>query len=84
MIKLDLSTFLFLYLLLSAVLLLIAWASLDLGTKMKTFSPDEKFIWHCNICDHNYIDSINDEISKCPRCGSYTEKVKQHYKSNPT
>lgn len=74
MINLDLSMLLFLYLFFSTLLLLIAWSFLDFGTKMKTFTQDEKFLWHCDICDYNYIDSMSEHISKCPRCGSYTEK----------
>ena len=76
MITLNLSMLLFLYLFFSTVMLLVAWFFLDFGTRLKTFSPDEKFIWHCNICDHNFIDSLSIDISKCPRCGSYTEKEK--------
>ena len=76
MINIDLSMLLFLYLFFSTILLLVAWSFLDFGVGMKTFTPDEKFIWHCNICDHNYIDSLSEDISKCPRCGSYNEKQK--------
>ena len=74
MIKADISTVVFLYILLSVVVVLIAWLFLDFGTKLKTYSSDEKYIWHCNICVNTYIDSKSGEISKCPRCGSYIEK----------
>lgn len=74
MIKLDISMAIFLYLLFSAVFLLIVWSFFDFGTKLKTFSSDEKYIWHCSICTLTYIDSRHEEISKCPRCGSYTHR----------
>ena len=74
MINIDLPMFLFIYLFFSTVLLLIAWSFLDFGTRLKNFTPDEKFIWHCNICDYHYIDSLSEDISRCPRCGSYNEK----------
>ncbi len=74
MIKVDLSTALFWYLLLSVVLVLVAWVFFNFGIGLKTFSSEEKYIWHCSICGHTYIDSRHDEISKCPRCGTYIEK----------
>lgn len=74
MIRMEISTALFFYLLGTAVLMLLAWSFFDFGTKLKTYSSDEKFIWHCSICTFTYIDSRHDNISKCPRCGSYNEK----------
>ncbi len=75
MIKVDISMALFLYLLFSAVFILVVWSFFDFGTKLKTFSSDEKYIWHCSICANTYIDSRHDEISKCPRCNSYNQKI---------
>jgi len=74
MIKVDISMALFLYLFFSVFIVLLAWIFISFGTKLKTFSSEEKYIWHCSICGHTYIDSRHDEISKCPRCGSYIEK----------
>ena len=76
MIKLDISVALFIYLFFSAVLLLLVWFFLDFGTRLKTFSSDEKYIWHCHICSFNYIDSRHDEFSVCPRCASYNQRHK--------
>ncbi|MCK5451420.1 MAG: hypothetical protein KAI70_06610 [Candidatus Omnitrophica bacterium] len=76
MIKMDISMVLFLYLLSTAVFLLLIWSFFDFGTKLKTFSSDEKYVWHCPICTLTYVDSKNDEISNCPRCGSYNQKLK--------
>ncbi|MGB2600227.1 MAG: hypothetical protein WBB86_05910 [Candidatus Omnitrophota bacterium] len=75
MIKVDLSTALFLYLFSTAVVVLILWSFFDFGTKLKTFSSEEKYIWHCSICVHTYIDSKHENISICPRCKSYNQKV---------
>jgi len=77
MIKVDISMALFLYLLATAVLMLIIWSFFDFGTKLKTFSSDERHIWHCKICAFTYIDSKQEEISLCPRCGSYNQKNKK-------
>ena len=74
MIKVDISIALFLYLFVTAVFVLIIWSFFDFGTKMKTYSSDEKYIWYCSICSHTYIDSRHDDISRCPRCGSYNQR----------
>ena len=76
MIKMDISMALFLYLFFTAVFILIMWSFFDFGTKLKTFSSDEKYIWHCSICSFTYIDSRHEDISKCPRCGSYNQRIK--------
>ncbi|RKY42684.1 MAG: hypothetical protein DRP85_02100 [Candidatus Makaraimicrobium thalassicum] len=76
MIRMDISMVLFLYLLFTAVLTLIIWSFFSFGTKLKTFSSDEKHVWHCSICSFTYIDSRHDELSKCPRCGSYNQRMK--------
>jgi len=81
MIKLDISMALFLYLLFTAVLILLVWSFFSFGTKLKTFSSDEKDIWHCNTCTFTYIDSRHDEVSKCPRCGSYNERKSKGLKT---
>jgi hypothetical protein len=74
MIKVDLSTALFLYLLFTAVAILIMWSFFNFGTKLKTFGSEEKYIWHCSICAHTYVDSKHENISPCPRCGSYNQR----------
>jgi hypothetical protein len=74
MIELDISTVIFLYLFFSVIVILGAWFFLNFGTRMKMFFSDEKYIWHCNICSNNYVDSRNEEFSECPRCGSCTQR----------
>jgi hypothetical protein len=75
MIRLDLSVILLIYFSLSTVALLLAWLYLDTTRKKKPEEKGEPFIWHCTICDYNYIDSLSDTISRCPRCGSFNEKA---------
>ncbi|MBU0683797.1 MAG: hypothetical protein ABIH85_00360 [Candidatus Omnitrophota bacterium] len=75
MIKVDIATALFLYLFITAIGLLIVWSFFSFGTKLKTFSSDEKHIWRCSICTFTYIDSRNELVSKCPRCKSFNQRV---------
>ncbi|MFH1846157.1 MAG: hypothetical protein ABH869_01220 [Candidatus Omnitrophota bacterium] len=75
MIKVDISTALFLYILFTTVSILIVWAFFNFGTKLKSFGSEEQHVWNCNICTITYIDSSSREISKCPRCGSYNDRI---------
>lgn len=77
MIKLDISMAVFFHIFFTAILILMVWSFIDFGTKLRTFGSDEKFIWHCPICANTYIDSRHDDISRCPRCKSYNEKLKK-------
>jgi len=73
MIRLDFTFAIALYVGFFAVGLLFIWVFLDRG-KFRKYSSDNKFVWHCNICTHVYIDSTHEYISTCPRCGSYLKR----------
>ena len=74
MIKLDLLTAISLYLIATVIGILVLWLFAERKTLLKDFSPEEKFVWHCPICAYFYVDSFNDEVSPCPRCGSYNKR----------
>jgi hypothetical protein len=42
--------------------------------KDKDLSLDPKFIWFCSVCSYTYINTKEEVISNCPRCGSYNKK----------
>ena len=42
--------------------------------KDRKLSLDPKFIWFCLVCTYTYINTREETISKCPRCGSYNKK----------
>jgi rubrerythrin len=75
MISIDFSTAisLYLFILISAVLLIWLLAKMQ---KDKNLSLDPKFIWFCSICTYTYINTKEEAISTCPRCGSYNKKEK--------
>lgn len=74
MIELNISTALFLYLFFSVGVLLIAWIFFDMGTHLRTFASEEGNVWHCDICTNTYVNSKDKNYSKCPVCGSISEK----------
>ena len=41
----------------------------------KELSLDSRFIWFCSICSYTYVNTREEVISLCPRCGSYNKKV---------
>jgi len=80
MIKINISTALFLYIFLTAIVILIVWSFFSFGTKLKTFSSEEKHIWRCSICALTYVDSKREVVSKCPRCNSYNQRLEPDLK----
>ena len=71
MLKLDISQAVFLYLLFSVIGVLILWIFFEEKLKFIYFSEEDTYIWQCDICTYTYVDSVNRDISKCPRCGSF-------------
>ncbi|NQT23465.1 MAG: hypothetical protein HQ579_08545 [Candidatus Omnitrophica bacterium] len=77
MIKLDISTALFFYLFFNVIGILLLWVFFNLKTRNLFVQKDEDCIHRCLICTKVYINSRNDDISKCPQCGSLNSKEKR-------
>jgi hypothetical protein len=71
MLTLDISQAVFLYLLLTVIGVLILWIFFEEKLKFVYFREEDIYIWQCDICIHLYVDSLNRDISKCPRCNSF-------------
>ncbi|MDP8216312.1 MAG: hypothetical protein P9L98_03205 [Candidatus Kaelpia imicola] len=69
--KLEWIIFLFLFLPLSAIILL--WLFSCQERKGESQLRRDK-IWECEICYGVYRADGRDEISKCPLCGSYNKR----------
>jgi len=41
--------------------------------KSKGLTLDPKYIWFCSVCTYNYVNTKEDKVSICPRCGSYNK-----------
>ena len=74
MIKIELSLAVCLYLLFSVMGILVLWVFFGEKNIFRRINPEEKFVWQCKICTFFYVDSQNEEISVCPRCGSYNSR----------
>ena len=74
MIKLDISNLIFCYTFFSAIIILIVWIISGYSTKRKFSVKDVSYIWKCALCAHIYVDSVHEDISTCPLCGSYNKR----------
>jgi hypothetical protein len=73
MFTLDFSLALALFLFLFLTLAFFSWLCLRQGRgRGLALSPEH--IWHCAVCAYSYINTRQEAISVCPRCGSYNKK----------
>jgi len=73
MINLDFSYAVAAYSVISLGAIFLAWLTRRESSD-RDLSLDERFIWFCSICTYTYINTREDNISVCPRCGSYNKK----------
>jgi len=73
MINIDFSLAITLYLFIFINIILIFWLFCQ-KEKDKKLSLDPRYIWFCAVCTYTYINTKQDTISTCPRCGSYNKK----------
>ncbi len=74
MIKLDISSLIFFYTLLSAIIILIIWIAEGYRRRKSYSARDTDYIWKCAVCSNVYVDSIYEDMSKCPLCSSYNKR----------
>lgn len=73
MLNLDFYSAVAIYLCLGLALAMYTWI-FNKKQKDKDLTLDPKFIWFCSICTYTYINTKEDAISICPRCGNYNKK----------
>jgi len=74
MISIDFSLAISLYIIMFLALLSAAWL-VHKKQKDKDLTLQDKFIWFCSVCTYTYVNTKEDTISVCPRCGSYNKKL---------
>lgn len=74
MITLDFSLAVAFYMLAMVSLFVAAWVLMRIR-KDKDLSLDPRFIWFCAVCTYNYVNTKEESLSICPRCGSYNKKI---------
>lgn len=75
MINVDFSWALALYIVLFLAAAFAVWFLSSRKQEDKDLSLNPKFIWHCSVCTYTYINTREEMISVCPRCGSYNKKT---------
>ncbi|HLD83023.1 MAG TPA: hypothetical protein VI976_03650 [Candidatus Omnitrophota bacterium] len=73
MISIDFSLGIALYIVIILNVVLIAWIFTK-RQRQRNATLDPKFLWFCSICSYAYINTKEELISTCPRCGSYNKK----------
>lgn len=73
MISVDFSLAIAAYVVVILIAILVIWL-LNRKQKDKNLTLDDKFIWFCSVCAYTYINTKEEIISACPRCGSYNKK----------
>ncbi|MDD4953721.1 MAG: hypothetical protein PHG40_02305 [Candidatus Omnitrophica bacterium] len=72
-ISIDFSLAIALYIFIILIVILAAWLFYR-KQKERHLGLDPKYIWFCSICSYTYINTKEEKISTCPRCGSYNKK----------
>ena len=73
MINLDFNQGIAAYCLVSLTAVFLLWL-FGKKQKDKDLSLDPRFIWFCSVCSYTYVNTKEETISVCPRCGSYNKK----------
>ncbi len=75
MLKLDVSSAVFLYLMSTLLVIFVMWIFFERKVVLPKFVREEADVWECAICSYTYVDSTHHEISQCPQCKSYNKKT---------
>jgi len=74
MIKLDITSFIFVYTFFSVILVFIIWIIFGYRAMKKVAPKYTEYLWKCSVCAHTYVDSKHIDMSACPLCGSYNRR----------
>jgi reverse gyrase len=74
MIRLELTTAVAIYTLVTVIGILSLWVFFGREKKATQYVSEKKNIWQCTICTYTYVDSRHEVISKCPQCGSLNKR----------
>ena len=75
MISLDITTVIFLYILTSVILILVAWVAVGYKGAGRFSVRDVDLVWKCSVCSHVYVASKLEDMSVCPLCNSYNKRL---------
>ena len=75
MIRLDVSTAVFLYVMSALLVIFFLWIFFEKKAALPKFTREEADVWECSICGYTYVDSLHHEISRCPQCKSYNKRA---------
>lgn len=62
------------YLVLILLPLLAGWLYGEGRAGGRAYRSRRSSLWCCSICTLEYVDMVDDDLSRCPRCGAYTRR----------
>ena len=74
MIPIDLSLALAIYLVIALGWVIVLWLFSEIRRRGQDFTGEERARWKCSLCLENYIDSVAENYSRCPRCGNLNQR----------
>ncbi len=83
MIPIHLTTALALY---SGILFFLAiaiWVYTEIAVWRSQRVLEKQFLWRCVFCGYTYLDEEAEDVSRCPRCGSYNSVTDKHARAVP-
>ncbi len=84
MIDLELRWALVLYSGVLGAMALGIWIYTELTVRRPQRYLGQQYLWRCSFCGFSYLDEEGEQISQCPRCGSYNDADDKHARSVPT
>lgn len=74
MIPVEFSLAVALYLSLTVVSIFFVWLIFEFRKKLKVTHYGQDVLWQCTVCTYVYLGNQYQELSVCPRCGSYNQR----------
>ena len=75
MIPVDISTAVLIYLTVALLGVILVWVRFERGTAFKKYQVHPKEVWNCSVCTYTYVDSLHQELSRCPQCKSWNRRT---------
>lgn len=74
MIPVDISTAVLIYLSVTLIVVMCVWVRFERSEAFKKYQTHPKEVWSCTVCTYTYVDSLHQQLSRCPQCKSWNRR----------
>lgn len=74
MIPVSIATAVLIYLTVTLLGVIIVWVRFERSRSFKKYQVHPKEVWNCSVCTYTYVDSLHQDLSKCPQCKSWNRR----------